>query len=191
MRRRAAPGAINHLNVSLQATILIFHARGSSNRRIARELGIDRGTVAKIKSGPIPGDAPHRHSTVWNCSTSPFHSIWIMTVARFIGSSIARREAVSDSSLMFIHVMRTQVFIICEAHKPSATPPRGQNRSKSKLYHYLNIRHNVYCACFGGRSYRLGIIDSFPDGRPTARACLGNFVQPTSADAHSWSPRFA
>ena len=46
MRRRDAPGAMNHLNVSLQATILIFHARGWSNRRIARELKIDRGTVA-------------------------------------------------------------------------------------------------------------------------------------------------
>jgi len=37
---------MNQLQVSLQATILIFHARGWSNRRIARELQIDRGTVA-------------------------------------------------------------------------------------------------------------------------------------------------
>jgi transcriptional regulator len=37
---------MNLLNVSLQATILNFHARGWSNRRIARELQIDRGTVS-------------------------------------------------------------------------------------------------------------------------------------------------
>lgn len=38
---------MNLLNASLQATVLIFHARGCSSRRIARELQIDHGTVAR------------------------------------------------------------------------------------------------------------------------------------------------
>ena len=37
---------MNHLNVSLQATILALTERGWSQRRIARELNVDRGTVA-------------------------------------------------------------------------------------------------------------------------------------------------
>lgn len=37
---------MNHLNVSLQTTILALNARGWSQRRIARELNLDRGTVA-------------------------------------------------------------------------------------------------------------------------------------------------
>lgn len=49
---------MNLLNVSLQATILIFHARGWSNRRIARELHIDRGTVASyIRAAAKPAIA--------------------------------------------------------------------------------------------------------------------------------------
>src|SRR5215470_9825783 len=37
----------NRLKVAMIETILRLHQRGWSNRRIARELGIDRGTVAR------------------------------------------------------------------------------------------------------------------------------------------------
>lgn len=37
----------NHLKVAKVLSIQALHARGWSQRRIARELGIDRGTVAR------------------------------------------------------------------------------------------------------------------------------------------------
>jgi DNA-binding NarL/FixJ family response regulator len=37
---------MNQLEVSLQQTIIVLHGRGWSQRRIARELKLDRGTVA-------------------------------------------------------------------------------------------------------------------------------------------------
>ena len=40
-------GAMNELNVNLQHTILTLAGNGWSNRRIARELGINRETVGK------------------------------------------------------------------------------------------------------------------------------------------------
>ena len=40
-------GAMNELNVNLQHTIITLAGNGWSNRRIARELGINRETVGK------------------------------------------------------------------------------------------------------------------------------------------------
>src|SRR5271163_3184339 len=40
-------GAMNELNVNLQHSILTLAGNGWSNRRIARELGINRETVGK------------------------------------------------------------------------------------------------------------------------------------------------
>ena len=37
----------NHLKVAMIHAILTLHQRGWSNRRIARELGVDRGAVAR------------------------------------------------------------------------------------------------------------------------------------------------
>lgn len=45
---------MNHLNVSLQTTILALTERGWSQRRIARELNLDRGTVAGYAHGAKP-----------------------------------------------------------------------------------------------------------------------------------------
>jgi transposase len=45
---------VNVLKVSLQQSIQVLHGRGWSRRRIARELGIHRKTVASYVGGPKP-----------------------------------------------------------------------------------------------------------------------------------------
>ena len=37
----------NHLRMAMIQAIVTLHQRGWSNRRIARELGVDRGAVAR------------------------------------------------------------------------------------------------------------------------------------------------
>ena len=45
--------AMNQLKVHLQQTIGTLHGQGWSKRKIARELGLDRGTVGKYLAGKI------------------------------------------------------------------------------------------------------------------------------------------
>ena len=48
----------NLLNVAIVESILSLHAQGWSRRRIARELGVDRGTVGKYLSPRSCGAKP-------------------------------------------------------------------------------------------------------------------------------------
>ncbi len=52
----------NHLRVAMIHAIVTLHQRGWSNRRIARELGVDRGAVARhvavISAATIGENAP-------------------------------------------------------------------------------------------------------------------------------------
>ncbi len=45
---------MNQLEVNQQQNILSLHRRGWSRRTIARELGLDRGTVRKYVSAAVP-----------------------------------------------------------------------------------------------------------------------------------------
>ncbi len=45
---------MNQLEVNQQQNILSLHRRGWSRRKIARELGLDRGTVRKYVDGAVP-----------------------------------------------------------------------------------------------------------------------------------------
>ena len=44
----------NHLGMAMIHAILTLHQRGWSKRRIARELGVDRGAVAAPGDRPMP-----------------------------------------------------------------------------------------------------------------------------------------
>jgi DNA-binding NarL/FixJ family response regulator len=48
---------MNQLEVNQQQNILSLDERGWSCRKIARELGLDRGTVRKYVDGTVPGKA--------------------------------------------------------------------------------------------------------------------------------------
>ena len=47
MRREPHKGAMNQLKVNLQHAIIVLAEGGLSGRDIAKQLGIDRGTVAR------------------------------------------------------------------------------------------------------------------------------------------------
>ena len=47
---------MNHLKMNVRAAIITLSGKGWSQRRIARELGIDRGSVAKYRHEARAGD---------------------------------------------------------------------------------------------------------------------------------------
>ena len=53
-RREPHKGAMNQLKVNLQQAIIVLGDGGMSGRDIAKQLGIDRGTVAKYLAAAAP-----------------------------------------------------------------------------------------------------------------------------------------
>src|SRR5262245_8134030 len=74
----------NRLKMAIVETIITLRKRGWSNRRIARELGIDRGTVARHLRGADLGSntaiAPHGSAFVLDNSNAAIAPIGSATV---------------------------------------------------------------------------------------------------------------
>ena len=61
----------NHLKMAKVNAILTLHARGWSNRRIARELGIDRDAVSRHVRGASDNSKAAKAPTESTCPVGP------------------------------------------------------------------------------------------------------------------------
>jgi hypothetical protein len=74
---RFAEGAMNQLNVSTQQSITALLERGWSQRRIARELRLDRSTVARyaVLAAKPASNPPHGSYQPWLPAMEPLRSL--------------------------------------------------------------------------------------------------------------------
>ncbi len=122
-------GAMNELNVNLQHSILTLAGNGWSNRRIARELGINRETVGKylLLARPkpaisTPGSAPDPNSKpaiqIPGSEPSPDSKPAISTT----GSAAGRQS-------------------LCQPHSPQIEAAVGVGLSAQRIYQDLVCDH--------------------------------------------------